>query len=137
MTNITLKIVQSTPDDPKLVSFIQGIPSGDIYGNEDNLDPIQLTITEKRSGKRKKQQLMCNVNGVTYKGINFDEYSTNNNSCKYVIGVLNAGDEFMTLSPADHIFTMKPELVTKDVVPRMSTMSAYDRRTSLTEGEND
>lgn len=135
--HITFKLIESISDDPHLVSFPQGLPSETITDLGASAEELNLVIGEKRSGKRKKQQILSSINGVSYKGINYDDYSSNSNTCKYLIGVLNPGESVMTLSSADHIFSMKPELISKVAIPRNSTMSAYDRRTSLTEGKID
>jgi hypothetical protein len=132
---VTLRLDASN-EDPKLVSYPLGIPSS---GHEAEDDALQLIIGSKAQAANKKMKhiISSHLNGVTYRGCDYDEHSVKNDSCRYLIGVLPAEgkDQLMILKPAEHIFVMRPELLSKEVVPRSSTMTNYERKSSLTEGK--
>lgn len=123
--SVTLRVLEGNLTVPCLVNFPQGIPNNDS-------DDLQITISQKKGNKKIKNIVSTNVNGIVYQGSDFDENSNTKNSYKYLIGIMNNDNE-MNLTEVNHIYVMKPILKATSNIPRLSVMSNYDRKQSLTE----
>lgn len=129
-TNIKIKVINKGNDDaPNLLSFPQ-----DIHESID-IDESLVTVGEKGTGKKRKRIVMADLNGTTFRGVDFgDLYSVKNDTCKYAIGILDEKTNEMNIVASDHVFVMKPHIKSKNNGPvRLSSMTSNERRESLTE----
>jgi hypothetical protein len=110
---------------PLLVAFPQGVP--------DDTDDMQVIYGQKGEGRKRKQMVSVDLNGMKYKGRDSGDYSLKFDNCKFAIGVLPEGSKDMMIYRADHIFVMKPQFVNAAIPIRNTSMSNAERKQSLTE----
>jgi hypothetical protein len=109
---------------PLIVSFPQGVP--------ENSEDMQINVF-KKSSKNTRTQIISKINGLTFKGSDYGEYSLKKDGYKYAVGVHNVKTNQIKLLQTDHIFTLKAELNFGEAPVRNSTMSYGQRKQSLTE----
>lgn len=110
---------------PLLVSFPQGVP-------QHHAD-MAIVVGRKQSGKSARTVVTSSYDKVGYKGADYGEYTSKKDSCKYAVGIYDEKTKKMKLVRTDHVFVMKPQIESRTVVPRNSTMDYAQRRQSLTE----
>jgi hypothetical protein len=123
-----IRTVVRNDDDgevPLLVAFPQGVP--------DDTDDMQVIYGQKGEGKKRKQIVSADFNGMKFKGSDTGDYSSKLDNCKFAIGVLPEGSKDMMIYRADHIFVMKPQFVNAAIPIRNTSMSNAERKQSLTE----
>ena len=123
---VTLKVLSF--DDgavPILAAFPLGVP--------DDADDMQVLFGQKGDGKKRKQVVLADLNGIKYRGDDFGDNSRKNDSCKFAVGFLPEGSKEMTIFQAEHIFVMKPKFNNTVIPARYTSMTNAERKQSLTE----
>ncbi len=119
--------VESDKDDtyPRVIAFPNDMPLG----------ALDLTVGCKGTGKKRKRQIVSNVNGVIFKGCDYGTASSHKNDmCKFAVGKVDSTTGKMTIYPTNHVFVMRPELAKESLEPaKHSGLSLNERRTALTE----
>lgn len=110
---------------PLLVAFPQGVP--------DDGDDMQIIFGQRGEGKKRKLQVLADLNGVKFKGDDFGDNSRKNDSCKFAVGYLPEGSKEMTIYHADHIFVMTPQFENHRAPTRNVSMTNAERKQSLTD----
>jgi len=113
---------------PRLLSFPVGVPP--------NAEEMELNLSHKSSGRgKRKRQVETSLDGLTYRGCDYGEFSSGNNSLQYAIARLDESTGIMTIVPADHAFIMRPELERNQIPkpPRLSSLSTVERREMRTD----
>ena len=130
--SITLLVSSAVEEEeafPRLVSFPGGVPLPS--------ESLQLAVDQKGEGKKRRRQVTCALSGLSYVGIDHgDAHNPKYNLCKYAVAKLDAGTGVMTLYPADHVYALRPHLISGGAAAepeRLSGMTADERRKSLTE----
>lgn len=130
--SVSLAVASSEGDDeafPRLVSFPGGVPA--------NSEDMEMLVGQKGTGKKRRRQVICTQNGLSYTGIDHgDTHSHKNNLCKYAVAKLDAATGIMTIYPTEHVYAMRPQVVASGHAAdpdTLSTMTADERRTALTE----
>lgn len=123
ISSAMVKISEDTIKVPSILSFPQGVPN----------KPMDLTVGKKK----KKRMIISDMDGVSFKGYDFGDYSRDNDSCSYVIGVLDENSqEIRLITKEEHAFVMKSELYShRSVVASksLSNLTSMERKQSLTE----
>lgn len=118
-----LSIVHSD-DTPRLLSFPQSFCA--------QSDELSLSILQKGSGKRKKREIIGDLNDVKLIGKDFEDGSSSNDACYYLVGKINEKNNEIECFLANHAFVMKPVNSNASIASR-SFQSNFDRKQSLTE----
>ena len=122
-TNSKVIKVAEPVDYPLLVSFPQGVP--------ESVSEMIVTAGRKGSDKNAKTMLTAEQNGVVFKGTDFGDNSAKKNFYNYAVGVLSP-DGKLTLHPCQHAFTLRPKIENIQAPEDIATISATQRRDSLT-----
>lgn len=114
------------PQHPVLVAF-QGCLADD--------EEIQVNVSSKGVGKKRKRIVATNINGIVHSGTDFGDDSIKNDTYNFAVGILDEDSQIMKISPVGHAFVLKPQLKAKRPVARNSseTSTYLERKQSLTE----
>ena len=123
---LTLKVASNDDGSiPLLTAFPQGVPF--------DADDMQVIFGQKGDGRKRKQVLIGDLNGVKYRGDDFGDNSRKNDNNRFAVGYLPEGSKEMTIFQAEHIFVMKPKFDNVVVPARYTSMTNAERKQSLTE----
>jgi len=129
---VSLAVANSKEDEevyPRVISFPGGVPA--------NSENMQMFVGQKGTGKKRRRQVICTLNGLAYSGIDHgDTHSHKNNLCKYAVAKLDSASGTLTLYPTDHVYAMRPQVVASDHAAdpaTLSTMTSDERRKALTD----
>ena len=126
MKRLTLKVASNDDGSiPLLTAFPQGVPF--------DADDMQVIFGQKGDGRKRKQVLIGDLNGVKYRGDDFGDNSRKNDNNRFAVGYLPEGSKEMTIFQAEHIFVMKPKFDNVVVPARYTSMTNAERKQSLTE----
>ena len=111
MKRLTLKVASNDDGSiPLLTAFPQGVPF--------DADDMQVIFGQKGDGRKRKQVLIGDLNGVKYRGDDFGDNSRKNDNNRFAV---------------EHIFVMKPKFDNVVVPARYTSMTNAERKQSLTE----
>jgi hypothetical protein len=126
MDKVTISVVGAPQELPVLVAFPQGFPP--------NYEDCQIYAARKGTGKHLKTTVACKVNGLVYRGSDFDEFSSKKDVNKFAVGVYNPVTKELKVVPANHAYVMKPELNSSKITSiEPAAMTNLEKRQSLIE----
>tara|TARA_B110000090_G_scaffold203101_2_gene247237 strand:- start:892 stop:2205 length:1314 start_codon:yes stop_codon:yes gene_type:complete len=129
---VSVKVAEDLGEYPRLLSFPGGVPAG---------HEMELIVGQKGSGRKRKQVIVSDLQGLSFHGSNFSNNggsssssSKSMDSCKFAIGKLDSKSGEMTLYSVDHAFVMRPQLHKLTSEPAtLADMSNNLRRKTLIE----
>lgn len=112
---------------PRILSFPQGVPASH--------SKIELKVSLKGSNNKRKRIIQGDLNGMTFRGTDFENDGKKKNYCQFVIGVLDDDIGLMRLVPAEHAYVMRTVIkpVEEDSSTAIKVMDNNERKQSLTD----
>jgi hypothetical protein len=129
MVKATLQFEQGFSDAsegyPRIASFPSGAPKSE----------MEIIVGSKGSGKKRKNLVISELDGVDYKAQDYGNVDTHkNNLCKYAIGKLDSNTGKMMIYPTSHIYILRPDINKVSLLPPFhnNILNNDDKRNKLT-----
>ncbi len=125
IVTVSLEDGESQDSYPRILSFPGGAPE----------TTLSLTVGSKGTGRKRKRQIVTEVGGMPYKGVDYGSTHTHKNDlCKFAVCKVDKETGKMVVYPSPHLYVMRPQSNKPSLEPPThSGLSLEQRRNALTE----